>query len=118
MVPIFCPHRQNDQAMKKILLLALCIGLGAPLPVDGQVKVKHKKHYVKIKPKEPKFKKVPMPGRNYVYVREDWRWNEATNTWDWYGNRWVETPAPRQVWIPGRWVKSGDGWVWAEGYWK
>ena len=46
--------------------------------MDGQVKVKHKKHYVKIKPKEPKFKKVPMPGRNYVYVREDWRWNEAT----------------------------------------
>jgi hypothetical protein len=104
--------------MKKILLFVLSFWILAPVNMDAQMKVKQKKHYVKMKPKAPKYTKVVAPSADYVYIKEDWTWNPATNTWEWYGNRWVQAPAAEQKWIPGHWRKTSYGWVWQEGYWK
>jgi hypothetical protein len=105
--------------MKKILLVALCFFLVTPA-VDAQtkVKVKNNGHYVKMKPKAPKYTKAVAPGDNYVYVREDWDWNPTTGTWVWAGNRWVETTQPKAVWVPGHWTKRSGGWEWIEGHWQ
>jgi hypothetical protein len=27
-------------------------------------------------------------------------------------------PYARAVWVPGSWVRHGDGWVWAAGHWR
>jgi hypothetical protein len=106
--------------MKKILLMALCFSLAAPLIADAQtdVKIKEKGHYVKMKPKSPTYTRVVAPADNYVYIKEDWTWNPSTSTWEWYGNRWMEPAQPRQVWVPGHWMNTSDGWEWVAGYWK
>ncbi|MCD6012768.1 MAG: repeat (2 copies) [Flavipsychrobacter sp.] len=116
---IFCGvvPEQNRNIMKKVLLLVLGLGLVAPSVVSAQVKVKEKVHYVKVKPRVPKYTKVVSPGANYVYVREDWTWDEGTSQWTWEGNRWVELQ-PAKTWVEGRWTNTPDGWMWVEGYWK
>lgn len=82
------------------------------------MKVKEKKHYVKIKPKTPAYSKAASPGTTYMYVQDDWTWNPTTNTWDWNGNRWVERPKVNETWVPGHWTNTTDGWMWVEGHWK
>lgn len=104
--------------MKKVLLLAAFFSFGMPVFSDAQVKVKAKGHWVKVKPKAPKYTRVTSPGTNYTYVKEDWTWNTSTNTWDWNGNRWVEVPATSKTWVPGHWAHTSDGWDWIEGHWR
>ena len=104
--------------MKKILLVALCLSLGAPVLTHAQDKIKIKKHWVKMKPAAPTYTRVVSPGDNYYYIKEDWTWNPTTSTWDWYGNRWVETPATTRTYVPGHWMQTSDGWNWVDGYWK
>lgn len=103
--------------MKKILLLVLGLSLTAPAITIAQEKVKIKKHEVKMKPKAPKYTKVVSPGTTYVYINDDWTWDDGTSTWVWNGNRWVVPPAS-QHWIPGHWSRTSNGWEWTPGYWK
>lgn len=103
--------------MKKILLLAACLSMGFPAFTDAQTKVKDKGHYVKMKPKTPKYTRVTSPGTNYTYVKEDWTWNTTTSAWDWNGNRYVEVTTGK-TWVPGHWVHSSMGYDWVEGYWR
>lgn len=104
--------------MKKILLVALCLSLGAPMIASAQDKVKVKKHWIKVKPAPPTYSQSSSPGRTYYYIKEDWTWNPTTNTWDWYGNRWIETPATTPTYVPGHWMQTSEGWSWVDGYWK
>jgi hypothetical protein len=125
--------------MKKLLILCLCgllsvnVGYaqgkghgkghhkhhrghphGAP---PGQVK--YKERYVKVRPAPPRYTRVVSPGRNYVYIQDDWRWDPRANDWVWYGNRWVPAPTPGRVWVPGTWIQvSGGGWTWSAGTWR
>jgi hypothetical protein len=105
--------------MKKLLVLAISLFLALPFSVEAQkMKVKEKKNYVKMKPKEPTYTREVSPGPDYTYIREDWTWDPATNTWTWYGNRWMQAPATGQHYVPGHWMKTSSGWYWQEGYWK
>jgi hypothetical protein len=36
----------------------------------------------------------------------------------WVPGAYVITPYPGAVWIPGRWVLRGGGWIWVGGYWR
>jgi hypothetical protein len=105
--------------MKKILLLVLGLSLTAPAITIAQNKVTtvRKTRVVKVRPNPPKYTKVVSPGTKYVYVTDDWTWNDGTNQWVWNGNRWV-VPPPAQVWVPGHWTETSTGWEWTSGYWK
>jgi hypothetical protein len=116
---IICKNR----FMKKILLLALVLSLGIPAVTGAQTKVKEKGHFVKMKPKKPKYAKAVAPSTSttstsYTYINEDWTWDDGTGTWTWNGNRWAEPPAAGQHWVPGHWSNTGMGWEWTAGYWK
>jgi hypothetical protein len=106
--------------MKKLIVIGLCLCLGAPMMADaqGKMKTKDKGHYVKTKMKTPAYTRADAPGKDYVYIKDDWTWNENTGTWDWNGNRWV-TPSPdTHTWVDGHWRKDPGGWTWVEGHWK
>jgi hypothetical protein len=116
-------HRgQKTKSMKKLFILGLSLCLVAPLTLqahdDPKTKTKLKGHYVKTKFKKPKYTKGTSPGDNYVYVDQDWTWNDATHTYDWNGNRWVERRQPTQKWVPGHWKHTAGGWTWVDGQWK
>ena len=100
--------------------MGLCLCLGAPMITDAQqkVKVKDKGHYVKTKTKAPKYDRATSPGGDYVYIKDDYTWNENTRSWEWNGNRWVTPTQTGQTWVPGQWRRSTNGWTWVEGYWK
>lgn len=124
--------------MKKLILLLLCGTLvltNSYAQGNGHKKGHHKhgkavKHstthrtvthtkYVKVKPGKPRYTRPASPGRDYVYIEEDWNWNPNTNSWVWYGNRWVPAPRPQvSVWVPGTWVKVSSGWAWQPGRWR
>jgi hypothetical protein len=104
--------------MRKVLLLILGLLIASPALYAQDVKIKVKKHSVKIKPKSPKYEQAAAPGENYVYVREDWTWDQGKSTWQWNGNRWVQVPAEGQHYVPGRWVRTEEGWEWQDGFWK
>ena len=87
--------------------------------VVTHTRVKHNNgHHVKMKPSRPRYTRPASPGRDYVYVEEDWTWSPASNTWVWYGNRWVPIARPQAVWVPGRWVNVSYGWTWRGGSWR
>ncbi|MCW3122347.1 MAG: hypothetical protein JWQ38_1839 [Flavipsychrobacter sp.] len=104
--------------MKKILLLLLSISLSTSSVVLAQDKMKQKGHVVKVKPKSPRYTKIVSPGTNYVYINDDWTWNDETGQWTWNGNRWISPPQPTQHWVPGHWTNTDFGWEWTPGYWK
>jgi hypothetical protein len=111
--------------MKKLALLGLCLCLIAPMGADAQSQGRGKKkghykngHYMKMKPKAPKYTRVGAPGSGYSYVQEDWTWDQGNNNWVWNGNRWVNAPQPGKTWVAGHWQRSSGGWTWREGYWR
>jgi len=104
--------------MKKLILIALCLCLGAPMAANAQTKVKDEGNYIKVKHKVPKYTKAVSPGSNYNYIKEDWTWNPTTRDWDWNGNRWEVAPEPSKTWVSGHWKNDVNGWTWVEGHWK
>jgi hypothetical protein len=73
--------------------------------------------YVHDQPHRPVVigKRPSAPGKGFVWVDEDWRWN--SEHYDWAGGNWVRPPFRGAVWVPGRWVRSRMGWRWMPGRW-
>jgi hypothetical protein len=73
--------------------------------------------YVHDRPNRP----APMahrpssPGKGYVWVDEDWKWNNGH--YDWAGGNWVRPPYRGAVWVAGRWSNSRKGSRWTAGHW-
>jgi hypothetical protein len=36
----------------------------------------------------------------------------------WIGGRYVAPPYAGAIWVPGRWVVRGGGYVWFGGHWR
>jgi len=122
--------------MKKLIIFCLCgfllVGTGyAQGHGHGKGHQKHhqyhrpgphhqgpQRRYVKVRPTYPRYTRVGAPGRDYVYIEEDWRWDPGAATWVWYGNRWVPRSGPQVVWVPGSWVNVSFGWTWQPGRWR
>ncbi len=100
--------------MKKQLLivacgLALCLSAGV---TQAQISVRIGPPPVRVE------RRPPLPPEH-----RDWVWRAGYHRWDgqryvWVPGEYVAPPRPHAVWIPGRWVRRGGGYVWIEGRWR
>ena len=72
-------------------------------------------------PKEPPPapKEVPpeqKPGDKAEWVAGYWQWDADKEEFIWVSGFWRKPP-PGRAWVPGRYVKTDDGWRWVAGYW-
>jgi hypothetical protein len=58
-------------------------------------------------------KPPPSPGPQFVWIAG--HWDSRTGRWTWIAGRWVQADG---AWIPGRYVKTAEGWVYQEGRWR
>ena len=58
---------------------------------------------------------VASPGPAYSWVPGYWSWQ---GRWVWVRGAWVIRPDAHAVYVPGRWVHRGHGYVWNSGHWK
>jgi WXXGXW repeat (2 copies) len=73
--------------------------------------------FVRIGPPRPVHeRRLPPPGRGYVWTPGYHRWNG--NGHEWVGGRWQQPPRARAHWVPARWVRRPGGWVLMEGHWR
>jgi hypothetical protein len=56
---------------------------------------------------------TPSPGQQYVWIAGHWAWNGQN--YGWVAGRWMEAQGN---WIPGRHVRTPQGWVYQEGRWR
>jgi hypothetical protein len=65
-------------------------------------------------PPPPRVEKPsPSPGPNWVWIAGYWAWQGGQ--WTWVGGRWEE--AQGRSWIPGRYRKTDQGWLYEPGRW-
>ncbi|MDQ2926122.1 MAG: hypothetical protein M3R43_11280 [Acidobacteriota bacterium] len=101
--------------MNKTLLAAAIGGLmfsSASLTAGAQI-------IVRVRPPERIVEEVPAPPSehpNYVWHPGYHKWDG--NAYVWVPGSYVAAPREHDVWIEGKWVADGDGWVWHEGHWK
>lgn len=73
--------------------------------------------YVREGPPRPRVeRRVPAPGRGYVWTPGYQRWDGRA--YGWAPGAWVRPPRPRAHWVPARWVHRPRGWVFVEGHWR
>ena len=71
---------------------------------------------VQSAPPAPIVEVVPVaPGPAYAWVPGYWSWN---GRWVWVRGNWGFRPRPHAVWVSGRWVPHGHGYVWVGGRWR
>ena len=58
----------------------------------------------------------PAPGRGYVWIPGYQRWDGRGYVWT--PGRWERPPRRHARWIPSRWVRRGNRWVFREGRWR
>jgi len=101
--------------MKKTLFRTF---LSIAVVIAGVNFVSAQQMYVRDQPRRPgpMGNRPPAPGKGYVWVDEDWKWNSGH--YDWNGGTWMRPPYRGAIWVPGRWVRSRMGWRWTPGRWK
>jgi hypothetical protein len=99
--------------MKK-LMITLLLAMAA---YAGQAQVMF---YVKNRPQVPEYLRPgTSPGNNYVWISEEWVYNNATGEYQWDGNRWAESPDAAARYYSGRWKRDKkEGYAWVSGYWR
>jgi len=96
---------------KLTLLLMLTLGIVALGACGGGV-------YVRVPPPEPRVVGVVgvAPGPGFVWTDGYWGWRGGN--WAWVGGAWVRPPRAGAVWVPHRWVRYGNRYRFARGYWR
>ncbi len=58
----------------------------------------------------------PRPSADHVWVEGWWVWRDGR--YEWRPGEWVIPPRRGSVWVPPRWERRDDGYVFVEGYWQ
>jgi len=66
-------------------------------------------------PPPPQELVVASPGPGYCWIPGYWSWQ---GRWIWVRGAWSIPPYPHAVYVPGRWVHRGHGYVWITGHWR
>jgi hypothetical protein len=115
--------------MKNFVFYLLLLGFASAAALTGCV---HRRVYVassstvvatppaetvisEAPPATPQEVIVASPGPGYYWVPGYWSWQ---GRWVWVRGAWAIRPHPRAVYIPGRWVHRGHGYVWINGHWR
>jgi WXXGXW repeat (2 copies) len=61
-------------------------------------------------------RRVPAPGRGYIWVPGYQRW--TGNGYAWVPGRWELPPRPHARWVPYKWERRGHTWVLRDGRWR
>jgi hypothetical protein len=61
-------------------------------------------------------RRVPSPGRGFVWVPGYYRWDGRAYVWA--PGAWMRPPRTHAVWVRPRWVHRPHGWVFVEGRWR
>jgi hypothetical protein len=73
--------------------------------------------YVRVGPPRPLVeRRIPPPGRGYVWTPGYHRWDGARYLW--VPGAWVLPPRPRARYVAPHWVHRRGGWVFIEGHWR
>ena len=88
----------------------LFAGVMAVGPLAAQV-------YVQVGPPRPLYeRRVPPPGRAYVWTPGYYRWDGRAYAWA--PGAWVLPPRPHARWVAPHWVHRRGGWVLIDGRWR
>src|SRR5690242_11882304 len=72
---------------------------------------------VRVAPPHPvRERRVPAPGRGYVWTPGYHRWDG--HAYVWAPGAWVMPPRPHARWVNAHWVRRGHEWVFVEGHWR
>jgi len=97
--------------MRKKLINCLfvgCLFVGSGLAADVVIRV--------APPRAMVERRVPAPGRGYVWINGYQRWDGRGYVWT--PGRWERPPRARAHWVQHRYVRRGGGWVYQEGHWR
>jgi WXXGXW repeat (2 copies) len=61
-------------------------------------------------------RRVPAPGRGYVWTPGFQRWDGRAYVWQ--PGAWVMPPRRHARWVAPHWVHRRGGWVFTEGRWR
>lgn len=82
----------------------------APVPIPAVV-------VMKDAPPPPRFEQTPpRPSSESVWISGYWFWREGQL--EWISGHWDVPPRVGATWIPPRWEKQGDSYVFTQGYWQ
>jgi hypothetical protein len=107
--------------LKKLGSFALVVGLtagavGCVVRAHGHVRVPAPVAYVEIEEEPPPPRAVIIETRP-GFVFIQGRWIRSGNQWVWRDGYW-ERQRVGHVWQDGRWERRGRGHVWVEGSWR
>ena len=94
----------------KLPILMLAIALAFSSGVNAQEII------IRERPARPHFERVAAPSPRHVWIEEEWEVRGGRH--EFAGGRWVLSPYPGAVWIPGHWAQRPRGWVWIGGHWR
>ncbi|MBL0125706.1 MAG: YXWGXW repeat-containing protein [Betaproteobacteria bacterium] len=70
--------------------------------------------HVQVAPPAPRFERVPVPRRGYLWVPGYWDWRGHRHVW--VGGTWVKERRG-YYYQPHRWVERNGGWYLDRGRW-
>jgi WXXGXW repeat (2 copies) len=96
--------------IRRTLIPLMFAGVMAVSPLAAQV-------YVRVGPPRPLYeRRVPPPGRGYVWTPGYQRWDGRA--YGWVPGAWVLPPRPHAHWVAAHWVHRRGGWLLVEGHWR
>src|SRR5438128_2596080 len=97
--------------MRKAFLTGIVAGLLQLAPLTAADIV------VRVAPPRPRYeRRVPPPGRGYVWTPGYYRWDGRGH--EWVSGAWVRPPRARAHWVQPHWRRRGHEWVFVEGHWR
>jgi len=111
----------NSKVLQRTVLGAVLIG-GAALSAlaQPQISISPPGLDVRIVTRRPPplryERRIPSPGRGYVYVKGFWNWDG--NSWQWVPGRWDRPAVADAYWIPARYVRTSRGTIYEPGHWS
>ena len=111
----------NSKVLQRTVLGAVLIG-GAALSAlaQPQISISPPGLDVRIVTRRPPplryERRIPSPGRGYVYVKGFWNWDGGR--WVWIPGRWDRPAVADAYWIPARYVRTSRGTIYEPGHWS
>ncbi len=74
--------------------------------------------YVAQKPTQPfRLEKQSACENGGFWLKGHWEWNEAKQNYLWVKGH-CEPYRKGYTYLPGKWVRRPEGWIWEAGVWK
>lgn len=58
------------------------------------------------------------PSPRHVWISGHWAWDGRGRHYAWVNGYWEVRPREYASYTPGHWERTGNTWVYVEGYWK